>query len=76
MGRTRFPGLEGTVIGEGVLRQAVVRAPAGSRSRVDRRDQASPVPADDGVWLDDDKCVHLARPEMGEYDPEGAVTLA
>jgi hypothetical protein len=34
------------------------------------------VPADHGVWLDDDKHVRPARPEPGENEPEGAVTLA
>jgi hypothetical protein len=34
------------------------------------------VPADHGVWLDDDQHVRPARPEPGEHEPEGAVTLA
>ena len=38
--------------------------------------EAGPVPADHGVWLDNDKHVRPARPEPGENEPEGAVTFA
>ena len=38
--------------------------------------ESGPVPADHGVRFDDDKHVSPARPEPGEYEPEGAVTLA
>jgi len=34
------------------------------------------VPADHGVWLDNDKHVRPARPEPGKHEPEGAVTFA
>ena len=54
----------------------VLRWRAPTRLPTPKQAEASPVPADDGVWFDDDQRVRPARPEMGEYDPEGAVTLA
>jgi len=33
------------------------------------------VPADHGVWLDNDKHIRPARPEPGKHEPEGAVTF-
>ena len=31
------------------------------------------MPADDGVWLDDDRGVFPTRPDSGKQDPEGSI---
>jgi len=49
-----------------------------TRARLPLPEQAEPgpVPADHGVWLDNDKHVRPARPEARQNEPEGTVALA
>jgi hypothetical protein len=47
-----------------------------SRLPAPEETEAGPVPADQGVWLDDNQHVRPARPEPEEDDPEAAIARA
>ena len=54
-------------------RDVVLSGGTGTRLPAPEKAESSAVPADDGVWLDDDQHIRPARPQAGESEPEGPV---
>src|ERR1019366_5482674 len=59
--------------GLGLLGDLVLRRRAWTRLPTPEKAEASAVPADDGVWLDDDQDIRPARPQARQNEPKGAV---
>ena len=59
----------------GLLGDAAIGRAAGVRLPSPEKAKTGAVPADHGVWLDDDQDIGPARPEAGKDQPEGAVAV-